>query len=157
VLRSFTTFVASRLAAALLIGVLSGAGGLAAPAAGEHRCRCQTVEVDGHHVCTCPICRLNGVRAAVRDASRTPEEHVAAMKALGDELARAEGAGPACSSQCDPSSRPGLARAASELFTLPQLPTLPLRETVESPRVAPLAPDGRDCLPELPPPRTART
>lgn len=155
-LRGLSTLLPSRLAAVLMIVVLSGAAGLVPRArAAEHRCRCLGAMVGGRHVCSCPICRLSALQAAAHDRSATPAQRAVAARALDEEMGRpGNGGAPCCSSQCDDSGgAPGVS-ASRTPFTLPRLPVL-LRVAAEAQRadvVSSLV--TRHSAPEPPPPRT---
>ena len=153
-LRGLPALLLCRAAAALLILALSGAAGLTPRAAAvEHRCQCRGM-VGGHHVCSCPICRLAALRAAARDRTAPPSRRVAAMKALDEQLARPENGGvPCCSSRCDDSSGPAGVSPSVEPFTLPRLPSLARSPMVLEHAHASGAPVTRDTFPENPPPR----
>ena len=148
-MKGFAVLMASRIAAALLIVALSGAAGLAPRArAAEHRCECQGMMVNGHHVCSCPICRLAARQAAVRHS-------VVAEGAAGAVPARPEDGGDTCYvSECDHSHGIAGIRPSTEPFTLPQRPTVVrvavVAECGENVNTLP----GRQTTPELPPPRT---
>jgi len=156
VLRGFTADPLSRATAALLILTLSGAVGVAPRArAAEHQCHCHGMMVDGHHVCSCPICRLAGLRATARDRAASPERRLAAMKALNEAMARPENGGaPCCSSRCDDSDTiPGV-RPGTEPFTLPKSLTLFRSAMLVEHGDFVGRPVTRDSLPEIPPPRS---
>jgi len=159
VLRGLPALLLSRVAAAALILALSGAAGLAPRAsAAEHRCQCQGMMVGGHHVCSCPICRLNALRATAYDRKAPPSRRVAAMQALSREMARPENGGaPCCSSRCDDSGGlPGVSPSADP-FTLPRLSLpMPSALALEHAEVS-SAPVTRDFLPDSPPPRSRRS
>jgi hypothetical protein len=155
VLRGLPALLLCRAAAALLILALSGAAGLVPRAgAAEHRCQCRGMMVGGHHVCSCPICRLAALRAAARDRTAPPSRRVAAMKALDEQLARPENGGvPCCSSRCDDSSGLAGVSPSVEPFTLQRLPSLARSPMALEHAHASGAPVTRDTFPESPPPR----
>jgi hypothetical protein len=151
VLQDFAASLPSRVAAALLIAALSGAAGVAPRArAAEHRCQCQGMMVNGHHVCSCPICRLAERRAAARDR--------AAMGATDEGVAGPKDGGARCYvSECDHSGdRPGV-RPTAEPFTLPQVPRLLPEELAVACGDAVSSPAARQTFPEVPPPRSHRS
>lgn len=158
-LQGFAALSSGRFAAAILIVTLSGVAALVPDTDPvQHRCLCQLMHVHGHHLCSCPICRLAGLRAAAYDTTASAGDHAVAMKALREELARPENGGlPTCSSQCDPSGGRLGVSASRDVVTLPRLPTLARRETVERADEGVCAPTPRSFPPDLPPPRSVQS
>jgi len=110
--------------------------------------------VDGHHVCSCPICRLAALRRAARDRTASRSRQVAAIKALDEELTRSGyGEVPCCSSRCDDSSTLAGVSPSIDPFTLPRLPSVAPSPLALEHAQASGAPFTRDTLPETPPPR----
>jgi hypothetical protein len=156
-MRQLTSCALGRLAAALLIMSLSGAGGLLPRAeAAEHHCQCSLMGKGGRHQCECPICRLAALRAASNDASAPACHRAAALRALEEEVARPKNCGgPVLSTGCDDSHRYLGGSSGIEQFVLPSTIVLRHVPTVER-RGEPLrAPSPAVVLPELPPPRAS--
>jgi len=147
VLKGFAALLISRIAAALLIVALSGAAGLVPRAeAAEHRCHCQGMMVNGHHVCSCPICRLAALRAA--------RDKTAGIGATDEGAAGSRDRARCYVSECDHSEDlPGV-QPSTEPFTLPQLPTFPADGQWVAWCGAVSGPAARQTSPELPPPRS---
>jgi len=155
VLGGFATLASSRIAAALLVVALSGVTGLVAPRAraAEPHCCCQGMVVDGHHICSCPICRLAAHRAGRRGRASPSSRRSEVIKALAKEAAPPPEEALYYSSRCDDSrSLPGVS-PSTEPFTLPRVPVLPRRHTEEELGATLSAPASREIFPESPPPR----
>lgn len=149
--------VVSRLAAALVAVVLSGAPrvvAIHAPAEG-HRCSCRARGGE-HHECECAVCRKAALVSQAKDPGAMPCHRAAARQALSERSSSGSRRAPCVEGTCGGPAQPKVLPAGVSPFPLPGSPAaLLLADRAEPLRGWADPCPERSAEPETPPPRAA--